>query len=135
MSTGLSDDEKHRRLATGDPAALIETCPPKVVRPFIVRPAVARKLLGNIGPAKLWELINSGELDSFLDGRSRFITMESIDRRIARKLADARDQTGRLKLYEHNPAPAPPPAADAGGAKARRKRGQTNSQQTPARPD
>ncbi len=103
---------------------------PPVARPLVVRPAVARKLLGNIGQARLYEMINSGELDSFLDGRGRFITMESIDRRIARKLAEARDQDGRVKLYDHhNPTPAASPPADAGSAKAQRE-GRRNADQT-----
>jgi hypothetical protein len=35
----------------------------------------------------LYELLNDKKLDSFLDGRSRKITLESIRRYIARKLA------------------------------------------------
>jgi hypothetical protein len=34
-----------------------------------------------------YELLNAGELESFLDGRSRKITVESIRRYIARRLA------------------------------------------------
>src|SRR5215469_14579628 len=68
--------------------------PPFKARPLVVRPTIARRLLGNIGSMKLWELINNGELDSYLDGRRRFITVESIERRIARKIAEARDENG-----------------------------------------
>jgi hypothetical protein len=123
MSTGLSDCEKRQRLAAADPKALGKTGPPKVVRPFVVRPTIARQLLGNIGSAKLWELINNGQIDSYLTGRSRFITTESIERYIARNLAEARDENGRLKLYE------PPPAADASSAKTQPERRRTNTQE------
>jgi hypothetical protein len=90
-------------------------------------------MLGNIGPDRLWKLIKAGELDSYLVGRSRFITVESIERYVARHLAEARDENGRVKLYDHNPAPAPRPAADAGSAKVPRKR-RRNTDQTLRRP-
>jgi hypothetical protein len=73
----------------------------------------------------LYQWINDGTLDSFLVGRTRFITIESVKRLIASHLAAARDPDGRVKLYEHNPAPAPPPVADAGTAKARRQPSET----------
>jgi hypothetical protein len=38
---------------------------------------------------RFYELLNSKELDSYLDGRSRKITVESIHRYIARKLSAA----------------------------------------------
>jgi hypothetical protein len=66
-----------------------------------VRPREAKRLLGNIGPDRLWRLIKAAEIDSYLVGRSRFITVESIERYIARHLAEARDENGRVKLYEH----------------------------------
>jgi hypothetical protein len=57
------------------------------VEPLVVRPRVARRMLGNCGTERLWELINSGELESYLDGRARLITVASIKAHIARKLA------------------------------------------------
>lgn len=43
-------------------------------------------MLLSIGNTRLYELIRTGELDSYLEGRARRITMESIQRRVARKL-------------------------------------------------
>jgi hypothetical protein len=43
----------------------------------------------NCGNTRLYELLTAGELDSFLDGRSRKITVDSIRRYIARQLAQA----------------------------------------------
>jgi hypothetical protein len=68
-------------------------------------------MLGNIGPDRLWKLIKAGEVDSYLVGRSRFITVDSIERYIAHQLAQALDQNGRLKLYAHG-------AERAGGSAA-----------------
>jgi hypothetical protein len=48
----------------------------------------------NCGQTRLYELIAAGELDSFLDGRSRKITVESIYRYVHRRLED---QSGRGK--------------------------------------
>jgi hypothetical protein len=53
--------------------------------PLVVKPKIARRML-NCGQTRLYELIGAGELDSFLDGRSRKITVESIHRYIQRHL-------------------------------------------------
>jgi hypothetical protein len=53
--------------------------------PLVVSPRVACVML-NIGTTRLYALIGAGELDSYLDGRVRRITVESIHRRIARLL-------------------------------------------------
>lgn len=55
------------------------------VEPLVVKPRVAWKLL-SCGNTKGYELLQSGELDSFLDGGSRKITMTSIRRYIERRL-------------------------------------------------
>ena len=54
--------------------------------PLVVKPKVAWKLLA-CSNTRGYELIAAGELDSFLDGRSRKITVDSIRRYIARRLA------------------------------------------------
>ena len=63
LSTGLSDAER-----------------------LVVSPRVACIMLG-IGITYLYQLIGERELDSYLDGRVRRITVASIHRRIARHLA------------------------------------------------
>jgi hypothetical protein len=55
---------------------------------LLVRPRRACHLL-DCGITRLYELLNRGELESFLDGRSRKITVESIQRYIAKRLAAA----------------------------------------------
>jgi hypothetical protein len=55
------------------------------IEPLVVKPRVAWKLL-SCGNTKGYELLQSGELDSFLDGGSRKITMASIRRYIERRL-------------------------------------------------
>ena len=56
--------------------------------PLLVKPRAACSLLG-CGNTRLYALLAAGELESFLDGRSRKITVESIQRYIARQLASA----------------------------------------------
>jgi hypothetical protein len=53
---------------------------------LVVKPKVAWKMLA-CSNTRGYELIAARELDSFLDGRSRKITIESIHRYIARRLA------------------------------------------------
>jgi hypothetical protein len=57
--------------------------------PLVVRPRAARKLLGNCGNERLYELLNSGAIQSFVDGRARLISVASISRYIANRLAGA----------------------------------------------
>jgi hypothetical protein len=52
---------------------------------LVVKPKVAWKMLA-CSNTHGYELLNAGELDSFLDGRSRKITVESIHDYIARRL-------------------------------------------------
>ena len=53
---------------------------------LVVKPKVAWKMLG-CSNTRGYELLKAKELDSFLDGRSRKITIDSIRRYIARRLA------------------------------------------------
>lgn len=50
-----------------------------------VPPKAAKEVIG-CGTTKLYELINSGELDSYFIGRSRRITTASIRAYVARQL-------------------------------------------------
>jgi len=64
--------------------------------PLVVRPKGARRML-NCGQTRLYELIAAGELDSFLDGRSRKITVESIFRYIRRRLRESQSGRGKAR--------------------------------------
>jgi hypothetical protein len=55
---------------------------------LLVRPRRACYLL-DCGITRLYELLDQGELESFLDGRSRKITVESIRCYVAKRLAGA----------------------------------------------
>ena len=46
-------------------------------------------MLLSIGNTHLYELIRTGELDSYLEGRARRISMESIEQRVAHLLVEA----------------------------------------------
>jgi hypothetical protein len=70
--------------------------------PLVVKPKVAWKMLG-CGNTHGYELLELGELDSYLDGRSRKITVESLHRLIARRLAAAKSSK--------SPAQGSPPAS------------------------
>jgi excisionase family DNA binding protein len=59
------------------------------LEPLVVSPKEACRLLG-CGPTKLYELLDAGELDHYLDGRHRKITMNSIKRRVQRLTASGR---------------------------------------------
>jgi hypothetical protein len=54
--------------------------------PLVVKPKVAWRLL-DCSNTRGYELLAAGELQSFKDGRSRKISVESIHRYIARRLA------------------------------------------------
>jgi excisionase family DNA binding protein len=56
--------------------------------PLLVGPKQARWLL-NCGQTHLYELLNSGEIASFRDGKSRKIPVKSIESYIERKLMEA----------------------------------------------
>jgi hypothetical protein len=63
------------------------TAPPVAnVEPLAVSPDVASVLL-DIGLTKTYELIHSRELETYIDGKNRKVTMRSIKARIARLLA------------------------------------------------
>ena len=65
---------------------------PGQAEPLVVKPKVAWKLLA-CSNTRGYELLSAGELESFLDGRSRKIIVASIHRFIARRLAAERQAT------------------------------------------
>jgi hypothetical protein len=67
------------------------------VEALVVRPRVARRMLGDCGNERLWQLINSGEIRSFLDGKARRISVPSIKEYIDRQLALQSSSRARVK--------------------------------------
>jgi hypothetical protein len=57
--------------------------------PLVVRPNVARQLLGGCSTEKLYQLIKSGRIKSYLDGAARMIVVASIRSYIADQVAAA----------------------------------------------
>jgi excisionase family DNA binding protein len=68
----------------------------RAIEPLAVSPKQACLLL-SIGNTHLYDLLHAGELDSYLDGSARKITVESIRRRIARLLAAAGSTTAAVE--------------------------------------
>jgi excisionase family DNA binding protein len=67
---------------------------------LVVSPRRALHLL-DCGRTHLYELIGKGELDSFLDGRSRKITVESIHRYIEWRLSQNANESKVSQHREH----------------------------------
>jgi hypothetical protein len=86
--------------------------------PLVVRPGPARALLGNCGTERLYGLLNSGQLESFVDGHARWIVVASIHRYIGDRLAAS------------GGSPATTPAT-----KAPRRRGRPHNGLADLRPD
>jgi excisionase family DNA binding protein len=62
------------------------TVPEGAPRPLLVSPREACRLL-SIGLTRLYEILNTGELDSVLIGRSRRISVASIHSFVQRQIA------------------------------------------------
>ena len=62
--------------------------------PLAVPPLEAARML-SLGLSRLYQLMRTGELDAFHSGRSRRITVESIEAYIARQLDAAKRKRGR----------------------------------------
>jgi excisionase family DNA binding protein len=69
--------------------------PPALVldTPLVVSPNQAMKAL-LVSRATLYGLINAGELESYTEGRSRRITVESINAYVRRRLAEEAKRRG-----------------------------------------
>jgi hypothetical protein len=57
----------------------------RAVSPLVVSPSKAMVIL-DCGRTKLYEMLNAKELESYLDGKSRKITVASIQAHIQQKL-------------------------------------------------
>lgn len=57
------------------------------VEPIAVERSQARDVLGNIGDEKLYKLVNSGEIESYLDGNKRKYLYASLKAYAARMAA------------------------------------------------
>jgi hypothetical protein len=77
------------------------------VEPLVVRPAKARAMLGGCSASELNDKIKSGELESYLDGRRRLITVASIKADIARKVAAAAKSGFQYARGSRRPNPPP----------------------------
>src|SRR5262249_15190685 len=105
-STGLSDWE---RPSEGKGGAMPRAPPPP--RPpwegaLVVTPAVAARMLG-ISHSQIYKILP--ELESYLEGRARRITVKSIQNRIARGVAASTGKRprGRPPGSKNKPKPAP----------------------------
>ena len=78
------------------------------IKPLLVRPRCAWKMLG-CGNTRGYELLAAGELDSFRDGRSRKITVESIHRYSQRHLQEQQRRTGKEDHTSGSAAANQPP--------------------------
>jgi len=96
------------------------------LEPLAVSPRQACTLL-KIGVTRLYQLLRDDELESYLDGRARRITMDSIHRRITRLLASASAtgpatedmpqprRPGRMAQHDKWARPRPKPQQDEPG--------------------
>jgi hypothetical protein len=90
------------------------------VKPLVVKPRGAKQMYGGISNEKLYDKIKTGAVDSYLDGRSRLITVASIEADVARGVAAAaakgferargadHDRLGRRTQRPRKPVTAPP---------------------------
>lgn len=62
----------------------------QIESPLVVSPKKAMIML-DCGRNRLYDLINAGELESFLDGKSRKITVQSIEARVKRLVNEQKD--------------------------------------------
>ena len=87
---------------------------------LVASPRLARLML-DVGNTHLYELIEAGELESYLDGRSRKIIVDSIYRYIQRRLQEVKRKKGRPAADEdrkpqHNATTEGPPVPEVASA-------------------
>jgi excisionase family DNA binding protein len=69
--------------------------------PLVASPKQTMKAI-QVSRKKLYELINAGELESYTEGKSRRITVRSINDYISRRLATEAVRRGRAAASEGN---------------------------------
>lgn len=84
---------------------------------LLVRPRAARHLLGDCSNERLYKLLNTGEIESFVDGRARWIVASSLGRYISRRL----NETGGTP--RSSPAATPPRGCQHKTGSSARERG------------
>jgi hypothetical protein len=82
------------------------------LEPLAVSPRQTRRLL-NIGNTYLYKLLNNGELESYWEGRSRKVTMQSIRARHERQLAAARGAAATTETARRRGRPRKLSASEA----------------------
>jgi excisionase family DNA binding protein len=96
--------EKRRRRRLARKAATANTRQPPA-------PLLAHQRITNVARAcealdcsrdRLYDLLKSGEIESFLDGRSRKIVVASLDAYIARRVEASNKRWERARYYLHN---------------------------------
>ena len=94
MDSRISNTSRRDRLKGGAAVPMHPRAPTistgshcgEAISPLAVKPKAACRML-SCGITRLYELLNEGELTSYLDGRSRLITTESIRAYVERKVA------------------------------------------------
>jgi len=71
--------------------------------PLVASPNQTMKAI-QVSRKKLYELINSGELESYTEGKSRRITVKSINEYIERRLATEAVRRGRAASDRNHPS-------------------------------
>jgi excisionase family DNA binding protein len=75
------------------------------IEPRVGSPKDAQRR-ARVGKDRLYELLNSGEIESYLDGRSRKVVLASVDAYIDRQIAQARGQFQRARYPKQHGAPS-----------------------------
>jgi hypothetical protein len=69
--------------------------------PLLASVKVAQRMLGDPSLSFIYNLLNTGELQSFLSGRRRLITIASINSYIERRLAESKEFVRARHAAQH----------------------------------
>ena len=113
--------QANRKRSSGLRRGSVRARPTAPIEPFAVPLKEAMRLTGIRSRTKFYELIDRGEVDSFLDGGARMVTWESLKKRQERLLAAAKKKDVNRAVGAHR-------------AKRARKKAATESEHDPRRP-